>query len=46
MNTTAQMFQQAMRYHKAGDLHQAELLHRRILQVDARYFPNPCICSV
>ena len=34
MNSVAQMWQQAVQYHQAGNLHQAELLYKQILEMD------------
>ena len=37
MNSLPQMFELALKYHQAGDLHQAESLYRQILQVDPQH---------
>jgi tetratricopeptide (TPR) repeat protein len=34
MQSVSQLFDQAFQYHQAGNLHQAELLYRQILQID------------
>jgi tetratricopeptide (TPR) repeat protein len=35
MNSVAQMFELALQHHRAGNLQQAKLLYRQILQVDS-----------
>ena len=37
MQSVAQLFDQAVKYHQMGNLHQAELLYRQILQQDPRH---------
>jgi predicted O-linked N-acetylglucosamine transferase (SPINDLY family) len=37
MNSEAQTFQQALRHHQAGELHQAELLYRQVLEREPRH---------
>ena len=38
MNTLPQTLNQAVQYHRAGNLFQAEQMYRQILQVDPRHF--------
>ncbi len=38
MDSVSQMFDQALQHHRAGNLHQAELLYRQILEQDPRHF--------
>jgi len=39
MTTTAELFDQAVRLHQAGQLAQAEPLYRQVLQLDSRHAP-------
>ncbi len=40
MATTAELFNEALRIHKSGDLVHAEQLYRQIIQLDPRYAPT------
>ena len=44
MMNVSQILEQALKYHQAGDLHQAELLYQQILKIDSHH-ADACTCS-